>query len=78
MAFGWSNGTLWLEIWWGSVSNVVCLEENLESKNWRTKPTDRALDGPPFTNCGVDMLGPFFIKEEKAKKIWSTFYLFSK
>ena len=24
---------------------------------------DRTLDGPPFTNCGVDMFGPFPIKE---------------
>ena len=26
-------------------------------------PTDRTLDGPPFTNFGVDMFGPFLIKE---------------
>ena len=26
-------------------------------------PTDRTLDGPPFTNSGVDMFGPFLIKE---------------
>ena len=24
---------------------------------------DRTLDGPPFTNCGVDIFGPFLIKE---------------
>ena len=29
-------------------------------------PTDRTLDGPPFTNCGVDMFGPFLIKEGKS------------
>ena len=26
-------------------------------------PNDRTLDGPPFTNCGIDMFGPFLIKE---------------
>ena len=26
-------------------------------------PNDRTFDGPPFTNCGVDMFGPFLIKE---------------
>ena len=26
-------------------------------------PTDRTTDEPPFTNCGMDMLGPFLIKE---------------
>ena len=28
---------------------------------------DRTLDGPPFTNCGVDMFGPFLIKEGRKK-----------
>ena len=28
-------------------------------------PTDRAIDEPPFTNCGVDIFGPFLIKEER-------------
>ena len=27
-------------------------------------PTDRITDESPFTNCGVDMFGPFLIKEE--------------
>ena len=26
-------------------------------------PTDRTIDEPRFTNCGVDMFGPFLIKE---------------
>ena len=26
-------------------------------------PTDKTIDRPPFTNCGVDMFGPFLIKE---------------
>ena len=28
-------------------------------------PTDRTIDEPPFTNCGVDMFGPFLIKERR-------------
>ena len=31
-------------------------------------PTDRTIDEPPFTNCGVDMFGPFLIKERKGEK----------
>ena len=30
-------------------------------------PTDRTLDGPPFTKCGVDMFGPFLIEEGRKK-----------
>ena len=26
-------------------------------------PIDRTIDEPTFTNCGVDMFGPFLIKE---------------
>ena len=26
-------------------------------------PTNKTTDEPPFTNCGVDMFGPFLIKE---------------
>ena len=26
-------------------------------------PNDRTLDGPPFTNCGIYIFGPFLIKE---------------
>ena len=38
-------------------------------------PTDRTLDGPPFTNCGVDMFGPFFIKEgRKELKIYGALF----
>ena len=28
-------------------------------------PNDRTLDGPPFTNCGIDMFNPFLIKEDR-------------
>ena len=27
--------------------------------------TDKTTDESPFTNCGVDMFGPFLIKEQK-------------
>ena len=30
-------------------------------------PTDRTIDEPPFTNCGVDMFGSFLIKERRKK-----------
>ena len=42
--------------------------------------TDRTLDGQSFTNCGVDIFGPFLIMQgrKKAKLIWGTFYLFSR
>ena len=44
-------------------------------------PTDRTLDGPPFTNRRVDIFGPFLIKQGRkktAEKIQDTFHLFSK
>ena len=28
-------------------------------------PTDRRVDKQPFTNCGVDLFGPFLIKERR-------------
>ena len=34
---------------------------------WKMKmgnlPADRLLEEPPFTYCGVDMFGPFFVKD---------------
>ena len=32
-------------------------------ETWGDLPTDKTTDEPPFTNCGVDMFGPFLIKE---------------
>lgn len=36
-------------------------------ETWEQKmaelPSNRTLHEPPFTNCGVDMFGPFLIKE---------------
>ena len=78
MTFWWSNATQCLETWYGCILNVVCLEENLEN-HMADLPTDRTLDGPPYTNLGVDMFDPFLIKEGRkgAKKIWDIFHLFS-
>ena len=28
-------------------------------------PKERTSNDPPFTNCGVDMFGPFTIKERR-------------
>ena len=30
-------------------------------------PYERATQAPPFTYCGVDMFGPFYIKEKKSE-----------
>ena len=37
-------------------------------------PNDRKLDGPPFTNCGVDMFGPFLIKRRKDLKRYGALF----
>ena len=39
------------------------LRGRLGEQKMEDLPNDRTLDGPPFTNCGVDMFGPFWIKE---------------
>ena len=36
-------------------------------KLWVDLPNDRTLDEPPFMNCGLDMFGPFLIKEARNK-----------
>ena len=41
-------------------------------------PTDRTLDGTPFTNCGIDVYGPFLIKEERKELKRSLFSCFGK
>ena len=38
------------------------LRGKLGEQKMKDLPNDRTLDGPPFTNCGVDMLGSFLIK----------------
>ena len=41
------------------------LRGKLGAQKMADLPNDRTLDGPPFTNCGVDMFGPFLIKESR-------------
>ena len=37
--------------------------------------TDKTIDESPFTNCGVDMFGPFLIKEGKKElKTYGTLF----
>ena len=38
-------------------------EWKLGEKKMADLPNDRTLEGPPFTKCGVDIFGPFLIKE---------------
>ena len=49
----------------GNVSNVDCSEGNLGKQKMADLSSDRTIDEPPFANCGVDMFGPFLIKEGK-------------
>ena len=53
---------------------------NLRGQKMTDLPTDRTLDGPPLTNCGVDMFGPFLMKEgrKELKRYGAFFYLYSK
>ena len=46
------------------MSNIDCCKGNLGSK-MADLLTDRTIDEPPFTNCSVDMFGPFLIKERR-------------
>ena len=58
------------------MSNVNCCKGNLGSK-MADLPTDRTIDEPPFTNCGVDMFGPFLIKEgRKELKRYRTLFTY--
>ena len=41
------------------------VERETWQKNMADLPNDKTLDGPPFTNCGVDMFGPFLINEDR-------------
>ena len=46
---------------------------------WKMKmgnlPADRLLEEPPFTYCGVDMFGPFLVKDgRKTQKKYGTMF----
>ena len=62
MAFGWSNVTVVRSLV-GKCVKCHLLRGKLGQQKIADLPTDRTLDGPPFTNCGVDMFSPFLIKE---------------
>ena len=39
-------------------------------------PYCRVAEAPPFTFCGVDMFGPFIIKQEESSQVlWSNVHL---
>ena len=51
---------------WSLIEECVkcrLLRGKLGEQKMTDLPTDRTIDEPPFTNCGVDMFGPFLIKE---------------
>ena len=46
---------------------VTCrrLRERIDEQIMADLPHDRLKEEPPFTHCGVDIFGPFLIKERK-------------
>ena len=58
------------------MSDNGCCKRNLGNRKLQTYQVT-TLDGPPSTNCGVEMFGPFLIKEDrKVLKIYSTLHRF--
>ena len=59
---------------------VICrrLRERVGEQIMADLPPDRTKEEPPFTYCGVDMFGPFEIKERRSnfETIWCTFHVF--
>ena len=47
---------------------VTCrkLREAFGYQKMAELPKDRRIEGPPFTHCGVDMFGPFVIRERRS------------
>ena len=48
---------------------VTCrsLQGRLGEKKMANLPHERTTEGTPFTYCGVDMFGPFYIKEKRSE-----------
>ena len=56
---------------------VACrhLRGKFQQQKMANLPKDRMCDGPPFTYCGVDLFGPFFVKEgRKEMKRYGTLF----
>ena len=62
IVFGLSNVTVVRSLV-GKCVKCPLLTGKLGEQKMADLPTDTTLDGPPFTNFGVDMFGPFLIKE---------------
>ena len=62
IVFGLSNVTVVRSLV-GKCVKCPLLRGKLGEQKMADLPTDTTLDGPPFTNFGVDMFGPFLIKE---------------
>ena len=57
--------------------SVICrsLRGKFDTQKMGELPRQRVTDSPPFTYCGVDMLGPFIIKEgRKELKRYGTMF----
>ena len=46
-------------------TRIYC--EKLWTQNMANLPVDRMIEPPSFTYCGVDMFGPFMIKERQSE-----------
>ena len=54
---------------------MLIVTRKLGEQKMADLPNDRTIDEPPFTNCGVDMFGPFLIKEGKKElKTYGTLF----
>ena len=45
------------------ISRCITCRGNLQLQNMASLPRDRMCEEPPFTYCGVDLFGPFVVKE---------------
>ena len=37
-------------------------------------PSDRLIHDPPFTYCGIDMFGPFLVKDGRKQRKYSAMF----